>query len=492
MYHQSIPLIGSFDAWRKAARNCLARGVPPEHVTWSEEGSVSLFASAPPEQAAAVALKVPAAFLDLARLAVCHRDMSRFGHLYDVLWRLQSMPRLLQDESDPAIAALRNMAKAVSRDSHKMKAFVRFREVEADAGHKRRRFAAWFEPGHHIVELTAPFFARRFADMDWLIATPSASASLTDGELAILPGMPRPAGSDDVTVKLWQTYYASIFNPARLKVKAMTSEMPRKYWKNLPEAALIPDLIATAATRAAGMQKAEPTVPARRIPAVPPAQANPPSTDDIAALRREAEACRRCDLHRMATQVVFGEGPAPAPLMLVGEQPGDKEDLGGRPFVGPAGQLLDRALAAAGIQRSACYLTNAVKHFKYELRGKLRLHKSPDRSEVTHCRWWIERELAIVRPATGCGPRRYGGLQSHRRWRCDPAPPGRVERLEGKPPVFVTVHPSSILRAPDAAQVDQAFAAFVDDLKQVRALLDAASRPASLEVGVCSVSSSSC
>ncbi len=185
----------------------------------------------------------------------------------------------------------------------------------------------------------------------------------------------------------------------------------------------------------------------------------------IAALRDEAAHCTRCPLYEHATQTVFGEGPSDARLMMVGEVPGDQEDLQGRPFVGPAGRLLDRALQRAGIDRSQVYVTNAVKHFKFEWRGKRRMHKTPDRPEIEACKWWLERELALVKPelvvALGgtAGTALYGRpvkvLSERGRISDDP----RGFRL------LPTVHPSMILRMPDAAK-EQAFADFVRDLRK--------------------------
>ena len=136
-----------------------------------------------------------------------------------------------------------------------------------------------------------------------------------------------------------------------------------------------------------------------------------PPVTSLAALRAAEAACRRCPLYRHATQAVPGEGPRGAPIMLVGEQPGDKEDLAGKPFVGPAGRLLDRALADAGIARASTFVTNAVKHFKHEMRGKRRLHKRPDAYEIERCRWWLDLERAIVKPAGGGRARGDGGAQ---------------------------------------------------------------------------------
>ena len=203
----------------------------------------------------------------------------------------------------------------------------------------------------------------------------------------------------------------------------MRREMPLRYWPALPEAVLIAPLAAAAHERSARMVERPAAAPRRRIPAgdagspagaaaaagarhaaaVPapaddPAAAPPERAAALAALEDAAARCRGCPLWQGATQTVFGEGPLDAPLMLVGEQPGDQEDLRGRPFVGPAGRLLDRALAELGWPRERLYVTNAVKHFKFEPRGKRRIHKTPAQKEADACRHWLEDEIALVRP----------------------------------------------------------------------------------------------
>ena len=185
----------------------------------------------------------------------------------------------------------------------------------------------------------------------------------------------------------------------------------------------------------------------------------------LAEVGAEARGCRRCPLYRNATQTVFGEGPVPAAVMLVGEQPGDREDLAGRPFVGPAGRVLDQALVAAGLDRGELYVTNAVKHFKNEPRGKRRLHKRPTAGEINICKWWLEMELDLVRPATvvALGATAVRALLGR---------PAGIAALRGKAlplgaerQLFVTIHPSLLLRMPDRAQRDDAFARFVQDLR---------------------------
>jgi DNA polymerase len=362
------------------------------------------------------------------------------------------------------------MARAVHRDEHKMHAFVRFREVgrERDA-----RYIAWFEPEHYVVELAAPFFARRFADMPWSILTPDLCAHWDGLTVTFTEGVARSeAPTDDRLEELWRRYYVSIFNPARLKPKAMQTEMPKKYWRNLPEAALIKPLIADAGRLTAAMIAQGATEPHKaQKRQEEPMKRKSDAADDLETLREEAASCRACPLWKDATQTVFGEGPGHAPIMLVGEQPGDKEDLAGKPFVGPAGQMLDRALEEAGIDRRKVYVTNAVKHFKFVPRGKIRLHQKPNTPEIRACRQWYERELTAVRPhlvvalgatAAQCVLGKITPINKNR---------GHPLDLDGGLTALVTVHPSYLLRLPDEKAKAQEYQRFVEDLKIAAKLL---------------------
>ena len=196
-----------------------------------------------------------------------------------------------------------------------------------------------------------------------------------------------------------------------------------------------------------------------------------PQPRSLAAIAEAIQDCRRCDLWAGATQGVAGEGPGHAPMMLVGEQPGDQEDLAGKPFVGPAGGMLDRALAEAGVERGEAYVTNAVKHFKNEPRGKRRLHKTPNRGEITACRWWIDHERRLVRPRVIVAMGGTAVLSVFGK----PLPilknRGRAFQLEDQAQGLITVHPSSLLRIPDQAGRHAAFAALVADLKAAHDLL---------------------
>lgn len=267
---------GDYGEWRDAAREALRQGLSPRGVEWGATGAqVGLFDSdlpadfkgdtasiggttATPDPYITTDIRagvftVPSAFVELSKAVLCHSDPRRFDLCYRLLWRLQTDRHLLSVVSDPDVALAHAFAKSVGRDTHKMKAFVRFREIPAPG--PRRAFVAWFEPEHFIVARTAGFFQRRFNDMDWLIATPKGSAAW-DGEA--LRVSDEPAEKPDIrdeTDDLWRTYFANIFNPARLKVQAMQSEMPKKYWKNLPEAELIPDLIRSAEQRVRDMKE---------------------------------------------------------------------------------------------------------------------------------------------------------------------------------------------------------------------------------------------
>ena len=463
-----------FDGWRDAARGLAEAGVPPAAVVWDVAGEeADLFgAVAEPFAATGASFAVPKDFISLAKAAICHSDPERFALLYALLLKLRANRRALEDRADPLVDRLERLAKEVRRDAHKMHAFVRFREVEDGEG---TRFVAFFEPDHHIVRREAGFFVRRFANMRWSILTPELSIHWDGTTLSEGPGASRREAPDgDPVEETWKTYYSSIFNPARVKVKAMLKEMPKKYWANMPETALVPSLLAGAQAREAAMiatSREQSQAMPKRAPtpdAIPPRGAGGNLLKAWEAIRDEARGCTRCDLYKCGTQTVFGEGPLDARILFVGEQPGDQEDLAGRPFVGPAGEVFNAALEEAGIDRSATYVTNAVKHFKFVMRGKRRLHQSPDAGEIVACRWWVEQERDLIRPpltvALGATAARslFGKVMAIGKNRGIPhvLPDGG----EG----WITVHPSFLLRLPDADARRTERARFVDDLKRIR------------------------
>lgn len=248
-----------FSEWRDKARGLLRMGAHPNDVTWFAPGMAhGLFAQdtgGPNKTGGGMTnITVPAAFIDLAASVICHRDEARFARLYRLLWRMQSVRGLIANNIDDDVRWLRNRAKAVHRDVHKMHAFVRFRKVGEHDG--REAFAAWFEPDHYIVDYTSSFFVKRFHGMDWAIITPYRRVIWHDKVLTMGDGGRKSdVPETDIIEDQWRIYYGSIFNPARVKIQAMQSEMPKKYWKNLPEAQCITPLLQQAESRETNMRK---------------------------------------------------------------------------------------------------------------------------------------------------------------------------------------------------------------------------------------------
>ncbi|MES2920545.1 MAG: UdgX family uracil-DNA binding protein [Verrucomicrobiota bacterium] len=473
----------NFASWRDAARSLLESDIPPHEVLWETAEGLFSSSAVTEDPLPSSRLKVPGAFVELAESVACHRDPSRWALLYQILWRIVrgGERHLLAIASDADMAKARMLEKNVRREIHKMHAFVRFKLIDTDATTGRERYAAWFEPDHFIVEAGTPFFRKRFANMDWSIFTPKGCAHWNGEALTFTPGIPNnPVDNPDALEAAWRVYYRSIFNPARLKVKAMQTEMPKRYWKNLPEADLIEELVENSKQRVNSMysETLRPEKPApqnaylanlKDLSVVKPCNYPPDPKLSLTELRELSATCRACPLWKNATGSVFGEGPANARIMVVGEQPGDREDVAGKPFVGPAGKLLDEALVEAGLDRSAMYLTNAVKHFKWTPRGKHRLHQKPDAGEIDACRPWVLAELKQIAPKVLI----LLGATAARSMLGKPLPVTRHRGLIDAPQlasrVILTVHPSYLLRLPDPAAKAAEFARFVADLKLAQA-----------------------
>jgi uracil-DNA glycosylase len=463
-----------FDSWRDVARRALAAGIPPDEILWNDEAALFAEAELPP--ANDTPLKVSAAFVKLARSVSCHCDPRRWPLLYSILWRLvrEDERSLLSIASDMEVSLATRMSKAVGREIHKMHAFVRFRKI-GESPDGRERFIAWFEPDHFIVEAATPFFRKRFANMDWSIFTPKGCAHWNGSVLSFTAGIDRdPFEQTDELEQAWLTYYRSIYNPARIKLKAMQGEMPKKFWKNLPEAELIESLIRNTRPRVTEMIDTEPR-PVLREPQVPylaklkslSIQENRPPSEatDLDEIAQLLPGCRQCPLWERATHALCGVGPQKAELMIVGEQPGDQEDLAGKPFIGPAGQLLDTALTEVGIDRSQAYVTNAVKHFKWEPRGKLRLHQKPSPGEIDACKPWLLGELSSIAPrvlillGSTAAHSLLGPSISVTKDR------GLIDAPQLAPRTILTVHPSYLLRLETQTEKVTQWKRFLDDLR---------------------------
>ena len=462
---RKTPEDSGFESWRELARDALKSSIPLNEIDFQDDlftasrslqliSSNSARDSAPTSQ---VKPYVSKSFLDEALVAAHHRDPDRWNLLYRLLWRLQTERNLLNIDIDPDVARFKSILHQVRHDLHKMHAFVRFRRIEDTEG---EHFIAWHKPAHRILALAAPFFSERFAVMRWTILTPDNSVSWDPsvGKATFGPGADRNQAPDhDELEGLWRSYYSSIFNPARLNPSLMRSHMPVKYWSTLPEVDLLPSLITKAQDRVESMIVTQSSTPS----------ASPfvPSEHTLPVLHQSLPLCKGCDLYRHATQVVPGHGSYDAALMLVGEQPGDKEDLEGRPFVGPAGEVLRRALNELGISPEKIYMTNAVKHFKFVQRGKLRLHKNPAISEINACRPWLEAEIDALKPRVilcmGASAARaiLGSTFALMRDR------GRFVPTRYSDNTIATVHPSAILRASEPAQTAQLYEFMKRDLR---------------------------
>jgi probable DNA metabolism protein len=422
-----------WEGWRQAARALALAGAEPDSVTWAVGGKTS-----PPPDATG-SFHVPRALVSLASVAIQARDPDRFGLLYTLVWRANAGEKLLEDDSDPDLSLARRMALSVRAEAHRMRTSMRFLAVSEDGG---TRYLGWYAPEHFVLPANAQLIARRFPDLALSIVTPDGAAFWDGSSLLFGSGL-RHAEDDEALQAWWETHRAMLLEQATPAV-------------SVPEAESLDEL---------------PRPPDR--PALGPVVLH--TKPDPALLRsaKDASNCRRCPLYEPATQTVFGEGPADASVMFVGEQPGDQEDTIGRPFVGPAGQMMDRAMEEAGIDRRTVYVTNAVKHFKFTQRGKRRIHQTPEVPEIQACNFWLDVERGHVGPRLlvlmgGSAARAVLGRAvtiSRERGRPIQMPDGQT--------VFVTVHPSYLLRIPDAAAKAREYEAFVRDLKSIRTLMAA-------------------
>jgi probable DNA metabolism protein len=463
MHRIAIP--PEFEAWRNAARDALQHGYTPEQLDLQDATQPAvldlLTIEEPPAARPVPQPHVPKGFLDAAQFAAVHRDPQRWNLLYRLLFRLQANRDLLKVEVDDDVARLKQLESQIRRDLHKMHAFVRFRKVDEPGPDDttQEHFIAWYRPDHRILHLAAPFFAERFAPMRWTILTPDESVAWDPGtrQLTFGPGTGQDAApGEDELESLWKSYYGSIFNPARLNPETMRSEMPVRYWQNLPEVALLPQLMQRAEARVNEM--------VTRQAAKPSAAPFVPAEHTLSALKAAMPRCEGCELYKHATQVVPGAGHVHAALMLVGEQPGDQEDQQGAPFVGPAGGVLRKALDEIGIAHDEVFMTNAVKHFKFVQRGRLRLHQNPRMSEITACKPWLSAEIDAVQPrvilclGASAAKSLLGGTFALMRER------GQIRQTSFAERVIATVHPSAVLRAQDDQGRAQLYGWLRDDL----------------------------
>ena len=419
-----------WEGWRHAARTLVLEGVEPATLTWSVGGEILARPNA------TGGFQVPRTLVTLAALAIQARHPDRFGLLYSLVWRINAGEKLLEDDADPDISLARRMAQWVRADAHRMRTNMRFLPSPENGS---IRLLGWYQPAHFVLAANAQLIVRRFPNLALSIVTPDGAAHWDGSSLLFGSGL-RRAEDDEALRTWWETHRDTLLEQATPDV-------------SVPEAEALDET---------------PRPPDR--PALGPVVLHVAPNPSLQREEKGASTCQRCPLYQPATQTVFGEGPGDAAVMFVGEQPGDQEDTIGRPFVGPAGQMMDRAMEEAGIDRRTIYVTNAVKHFKFTPRGKRRIHQTPEVPEIQACGFWLDQERSHVRPRLlvlmgGSAARAVLGRAvtiSRERGRPIQMPDGQT--------VFVTVHPSFLLRIPDAAAKAREYDAFVRDLKAVRAL----------------------
>ncbi|QJB70291.1 TIGR03915 family putative DNA repair protein [Parasphingorhabdus halotolerans] len=298
--------------WREEARTLLVNNIPPEQLDWTvrsraNNSQFDFGVAEPPKLSTAAGtsdFRVAKECLRLINTALLHRNEDRFDLAYRLLFRMRHAPKIYQNPADSDGKRLSAYAKSVRRDIHKMHAFVRFRKT--GLRENREQFIAWFEPDHHIVEAVGPFFRNRFTGMDWIIVTPEASLSWDGKSLINGPGgCKQDVPTDDAVEQEWSTYYRNIFNPARLKTRAMKSEMPVKYWHNLPETALIPSLIKKSGAMVQQMMEKEEQQLVLGDEATVEHRTKPASLE---ALNAEMATHTRSISENSAVNAVFGEG----------------------------------------------------------------------------------------------------------------------------------------------------------------------------------------
>jgi uracil-DNA glycosylase len=431
-----------WDGWRTATRAHVLAGTPPETITWSigaDDTPTPPAQSGDPHPEPSGSFAVPRALVALAAQAIQARDPGRFDLLYRLVWRAQAGEPVLDQRDDPELTRARRLALGVRAEAHRMRTHLRFLAL---ADTQPTQYLGWYAPAHHVLEANAQLLARRFASLHLTILTPDATAHWDGTALRFGPGLDPAAVPDDAALAAqWRDYGPDILAAAR----AGTA---------IPPAEALDE---------------DPRPPDR--PPIGPVVLHLHRDPALIAAAEDAAACRRCPLGDPATQTVFGEGPAGAKLLFIGEQPGDQEDIIGRPFVGPAGQMLDRALEEAGIDRRRIYITNAVKHFKFTPRGTRRIHQTPEAPEIQACRFWLDVERVRLRPKLTV---LMGGTAA----RAVLGRPVTIGRERGRPFAlpdgargFITVHPSFLLRVPDEETRVREYERFVTDLREAARLV---------------------
>lgn len=395
-------------------------------------------------------------FKSLVENVLCHSDESKFDLLYDFFVDYVKNPNVIKNPIHKDLSVLKVFSKQVSRDIHKMRAFVRFNECTKDG---KIYYIAFHKPDHYILLKNSSFFMERFNNMNWVIFSPYGVISWNQKELFYdEKSFSQSDFPDDPFVNLWKTYFSNIFNPARLKIKAMKNEMPIRYWSNMPETELIPDLIRSASERVTVMKETA-------LKNSMDANFFIPQTSDLSKVNSAMNICRACNLCELNTKAVSGRGSASPRVLILGEAPGDTEEKESTCFVGPAGQLLFDSLKNIGAALEEIYFTNAVKHFNFKQSGNMRIHKTPTPTHTMSCRPWLSKEISLLKPEIIIC---LGKTAAHSIFGF-PMPleslRGEVHQTKFCEKTFVTYHPARILREQNLELKQKLLNEFNADLK---------------------------
>ena len=449
-----VPLDRSWNDWRTKARQLLLQKVLPQNIHWKCEEFEFAFGEEFVPEVINSAFTLPREFVETAVVVSTYRDDTTWDLMYRIAWRLLYEDRkLLQITIDPEVREFMARRHSVSRDIHKMHAFVRFREIKDE---NDSIFMAWHRPDHRILRLSIPFFKDRFNGMNWVIMTEDESVSWNKKELTFLPGVEKFELPPDEKEDLWKNYYSSIFNPARVKVNMMKKEMAVRYWDTMPETQLITSLLDDAENRVKKFEEANPRMKPIEW------------TKSLPEIKEAMKKCQSCGICALSHGPVAGVGPEDAKIAFIGEQPGDQEDLQQIPFIGPAGQELARAMERVQIKREEVYLSNAVKGFKW-VKGSIdRKHRTADAKEISACRPWLQNELTIIKPKILVCLGRVAAQSVV----------GKLVKLEDVRGQFfstplsektiVLPHPASILRIQDPEEQEIARQRFWDEMQLVK------------------------
>ncbi|HLX01692.1 MAG TPA: TIGR03915 family putative DNA repair protein [Trinickia sp.] len=529
---KSIRIEPSFAVWRHIARALLQEAVAPHEVEWIEAGesaalltadgapafaeieakagasatthanlgvtattTANIEAEAHPNTESATTPAAPTisrTLLVKLETAACYRAPDRWAFLYRVLWRWTQGQRSVVSAHDADGARLAKRIEEVDKELQQMQALLRFRRRDPSLGPPE--FVGWFDPRHDVLERAAAHFAKRMGRSSWVIATPYGAA-FWDGALLRVDRTTDPeealtslsstgeAATGDAAEALWLAYYESTFNPAYPYEPALPTDLPVRYWKPPADGKAAPPFavkpLAGIQQTAQAAQTAQ-TAQAESVVRVPPSEPKPAS-NALASRPPPASlaACKLCGLWRTKAKPIAGAGPVPAAIMLVGEQPGEQDALSGEPFRGAAGELLDDVLRRAGLERASLYMTNAVKHSKWEMletprqtaqgQAVLRVHKTPAPNEVEACGYWLDEELERVQPravvafgATALRALTRQPLNLSEYLGQTLAHDGRL--------IVPTYHPAYALRTPDAKLREEIVATLVAALTRAKQL----------------------